>query len=270
MKSSDLIVKDNALIRSRYHLTELEQRTLLLAIITARKENIEITPYTEIEVYASDYSEIYSCSLNTAYEALKLASSKLFDRYFTYTQEQGKQLGKVKSRWVQKITHFCNAKITIQLSADLIPFITDLEKNFTMYEIKQISNLNGAYAIRIYELCASWKNLRKKKSTLVELRDWLEIPKESYSRPYNFKQRVIKPSIDEINQKTDLNVSFEPIKKGRETIGFNFNIKMKNDRIKKLNFEDWVQKHNLAYTGESWIDAKKRLFNQYQLYKYSV
>ena len=62
--------------------------------------------------------------------------------------------------------------------------------------------------------------------TLNELFEQLGLP-ESYQDLSNLKKRVIKPSLDEITANTDIDLSYENIKKGRSVVGFKFTVKEK-------------------------------------------
>ncbi|MCW8547545.1 replication initiation protein, partial [Acinetobacter baumannii] len=49
----------------------------------------------------------------------------------------------------------------------------------------------------------------------------------SYDKLCNLKDRVIKPSLDEITANTDINLTYENVKKGRSVVGFKFTVKEK-------------------------------------------
>ncbi|MFC0309985.1 replication initiation protein, partial [Gallibacterium trehalosifermentans] len=67
--------------------------------------------------------------------------------------------------------------------------------------------------------------------SLTDLKDWLQISNK-YPRYNNLKQWVIDPSIDEINEKSDLKVIYEPIKRGRRIVALKFTIQTKKNSIK--------------------------------------
>lgn len=50
---------------------------------------------------------------------------------------------------------------------------------------------------------------------------------ESYRDLRNLKRRVLKDPIDEINNNTDINLTYDPIKKGRSVVGFKFTVREK-------------------------------------------
>ena len=265
---NNIVVKDNALVRAGYHLTLIEQRVILLAVVIARKSNTKITMHTELEVYAHDYASSFDCSLNAAYEALKTAAKTLFERQFSYQEYRKGKLGEFTSRWIYKVGYIRdNACIVIQLAPDVIPLITELEKNFTSYNLLQVKGLTSSYSVRLYELIISWKGTKNYTISLDDLRKTLQLSNE-YERVYNLKKRVIEPSIKQINENTDIQVTYTQIKQGRQISHLKFNFLYEKKHKKSfLSFEDWIQKNDLARTGESWSDAKKRLKTDYYQYK---
>ncbi|MDP1371185.1 replication initiation protein, partial [Acinetobacter lwoffii] len=48
---------------------------------------------------------------------------------------------------------------------------------------------------------------------------------ESYRDLRNLKRRVLKSSLDEINEFTDVTVDYSPVKNGRSVVGFKFTVK---------------------------------------------
>ncbi|MFW9338860.1 replication initiation protein, partial [Glaesserella parasuis] len=60
--------------------------------------------------------------------------------------------------------------------------------------------------------------------TIEDLKKWLQV-EDKYPRFNNFKQWVLEPSIKEINDKSDLLVDVEQIKRGRSIFALKFTIK---------------------------------------------
>lgn len=239
MYSNDLIVKDNALINASYNLDTIEQRLMLLAIVQARKTQSEIDANTRLRIHASEYMERFNVNKHAAYKALKTAVTNLFGRQFTYytiDSKTGKQK-KVISRWVQNIAYIDEAAILeVTFTVDVIPLITRLEKQFTSYQLKQVSQLSGKYAIRLYELLISWREIGK--TPIFEISDFrskLGLGSDDYPRIDTFKRRVLESAIKQINEHTDILVKVEQHKEGRSISGFSFSYKTKkSSNAKKL------------------------------------
>ena len=89
-----------------------------------------------------------------------------------------------------------------------------------------IGAFTSTHTIRLYELCSQYKTVGEREIRLEELKDWLQVA-DKYDRYNNFNQRVLEPSIAEINAKSDLFIEVEPIKRGRSIHALHFTIKPK-------------------------------------------
>ena len=227
---NELVVKDNLLINASYNLEVTEQRLILLAIINARQTSNGITADSKLEIHASDYATRFNVTNDGAYRALKNAVLNLFDRQFSFKEEdKNGKIGTVKSRWVSRIKYIDDsATLEITFAPDVVPLITRLEQHFTSYQIKQVAQLTGKYAIRLYELLIAWREVGKvPQINLTEFRNKIGVEDDEYMRMSDFKIRVLEPSIKQINEHTDITVTYEQHKKGRSIIGFSFRFKPK-------------------------------------------
>ncbi len=226
----ELVVKDNALVNAGYTLDLVEQRLILLAIIEARQTNTGITANDPLTIHADSYITHFNAHKNTAYSALQDACKSLFERRFSYYEINKKgNTEKVLSRWVSEIRYIDNeASVKLIFSPAVVPLITHLERQFTSYEIEQVANLSSTYAIRLYELLIQWRSTGKiPVFTLLEFRKKLAVEDNEYKTMSNFKSRVLEPAIKQINEHTDINVSYEQHKQGRVITGFSFSFKFK-------------------------------------------
>ena len=230
MKNS-LIVKDNALINASYNLELTEQRLIMLAIINARESGHGITADSKLEIHASDYAKLFNVSADASYKALREAVNNLFNRQFSYTAEYKRtgKIGIVRSRWVSRIFYVDDlALLEITFAPDVVPLITRLEEHFTKYEAKQVAHLTSKYATRLYELLIAWREVGKvPQLELNEFRNRLGLVDNEYTAMSDFKKRVLEPSIKQINEHTDITVTYEQHKKGRIISGFSFKFKQK-------------------------------------------
>ena len=230
MKNS-LVVKDNALINASYNLELTEQRLIMLAIINARESGQGITADSKLEIHASDYAKLFNVSADASYKALREAVNNLFNRQFSYSAEYKRtgKVGIVRSRWVSRIFYVDDlALLEITFAPDVVPLITRLEEHFTKYEAKQVAHLTSKYATRLYELLIAWREVGKvPQLELSEFRNRLGLLDNEYIAMSDFKKRVLEPSIKQINEHTDITVTYEQHKKGRIISGFSFKFKQK-------------------------------------------
>lgn len=238
MPTSELIVKDNALINASYNLDTVEQRLILLAILQARETSTGIDANTRLRIHASDYMSRFNVNKHAAYKALKTAVTNLFGRQFSYQtiDEKTGKSKKVISRWVQNISYIDDAAtLEVTFTMDVVPLITRLEKQFTSYQLKQVTQLTGKYAIRLYELLIAWREIGK--TPIFEVSDFrskLGLSSDDYPRLDTFKRRVLESAVKQINEHTDIIVKVEQHKEGRSISGFSFSFKQKRNQNKTI------------------------------------
>ena len=255
-----LVVKNNSLINASYNLETTEQRLIMLAIMSARDTGQGITADSKLEIHASDYANQFNVTNETAYEVLKSAVNNLFERKFSYIAEYKKtgKTGIVRSRWVSRVFYVDTlAILEITFAPDVVPLITRLEEHFTSYQLKQVSQLTSKYAIRLYELLIAWREVGKTPQIdLAEFRQKIGVEAKEYERMHHFKARVLEPSIKQINEHTDITVTYEQHKKGRAISGFSFRFKQK-PQPKKLESK---RDPNTADIFTKMTDAQRHLF----------
>lgn len=255
-----LVVKDNALIDASYNLDLVEQRLILLAIVEARESGKGINANDPLTVHAESYINQFGVHRNTAYQALKDACKDLFARQFSYQElsAKGNTINKM-SRWVSEVGYIDNeAVVQLIFAPAIVPLITRLEKQFTKYELAQISNLNSAYAVRLYEILIAWRSTGK--TPIIELEEFrkrIGVLDTEYLRSDNFKKWIIELPIKQINEHTDITVNYEQHKKGRSIYGFSFTFKQK--KIDKLSINS---KKDIRTTDifSKMSDAQRHMF----------
>ena len=255
-----LIVKDNALINASYNLELVEQRLILLAIIEARENGKGINANDPLTVHASTYIQTFNVEKHSAYTSLKEACKSLFARQFSYEEiNKNGNLTQYTSRWVSKIGYTKNeATVEIIFAPDVVPLITRLEEHFTSYELEQVAQLQSKYATRLYEILIAWRSTGKTPVlTIDEFRKQIGVIDSEYKIISNFKLRVLEPSIKQINDLTDIDVTYEQHKKGRTITGFSFKFKQKQQAKKIETNRD----PDTADLFTKMTDAQRHMFS---------
>ena len=253
MSNKQLITKDNKLISASYSLGIPEQRLIFLAIIEAREQQQLIDARGVLQIKAKSYQEQFKVEKHTSYAALKSATNGLFDAYFEYEDihEKTGKLARHVIRWVQKISYIDDAgMVELQFTDAVIPLITRLSKQYTEYELKQVSELQSEYSIRLYELMMQWKAVGKtNKISVNDLRRKLGVEPEQYKKMNNFKARVLDHAINQINEHTDIQAVYDQHKDGRIISGFTFKFKVKKDKRKIATNTEKID----VYTSDIFI-----------------
>lgn len=226
---SSLVVKTNRLNTVTQNLSLTEVRIMQLAIVDARETGKGLSTDKPLTISASRYAEAFGVSRQSAYEAILKAEKSLFDRRFSFLDDDDKM---VKSRWVQRVKYLDDeASIEVILTYDVVKEVTRIdgyEQFFTQYLLEQTAHMNSAYSVRLYELLVQWKTAKKTPVfELQQFREQLGVENNEYQRMYDFKNRVLDVAVKEINEKTDIQTSYNQVKRGRKIIGFKFVIKEK-------------------------------------------
>lgn len=234
---SNVIYKDNNLIEASYALNLSEQRLILIAILAAREIEKELTAETMLTIHASEYMKQFKLGRQSAYEALQAACDNLFERRLTYKTLDpvtGKK-AVYKSRWVSKVGYVKEAAcVQLIFAPDILQLFIKLEEKFTRYELKQISQLTSVYSIRLYEILIRWRSTGKVYVPIADLREKLGLLEDEYSQMGDFKKRVLKVAIEQINKFTDIDVTYTQKKEGRTITDIEFTF-FEKDTVLKLS-----------------------------------
>ena len=97
---------------------------------------------------------------------------------------------------------------------------------YTKYKTEVVLRHKKDYSLDLYHLAKKHQNMGGFQMSLDDLFEQLGLPK-SYRRIGNGKDRVINPSLDEITEDTDIDLTYENVKKGRSVVGFKFTVREK-------------------------------------------
>ncbi|MEY8214274.1 MAG: replication initiation protein [Colwellia sp.] len=163
----------------------------------------------------------------------------------------------------QKIKYNSGGTVDIHFHGDVLPLLVQAKTEYTKYYFQNIQRLKSGYSIKIYELCKQYQNTKQgyRDLSIEELKVYLDIPLKKYPRYCDFNSRVIKGSVKEVTEKTDLKIYIEPIKKGRSTTGIRFYISVKNTGKEAQPEEQPIIPYNL----EELSPAGRTLIADYQM-----
>ena len=174
------------------------------------------------------------CENGKNYQDIKAAIKEIADKSVWIKLDDDEE---TLLRWIEKpYINKRSGTIKIRLDEDMKPFLLQLKENFTQYELLWTLHFRSKYTIRLYELIKSihFRELESytREYRLDELRQMLDA--ETYTTYQTFKTRVLMPAVNEINNYSDKNLTYEPIKRGRSVYSIRFSIGTKEpmERIK--------------------------------------
>ncbi len=272
MSKHDLVVKANRLNMALQYLTLPELRIIQLAIVDARETGKGLSTETPLKIDAKRYADVFNTTRQNGYILMKQSEETLFNRRFSFIDEDEKL---VKSRWIQFIRYLDDeGAIEMAFTYHVVRAISRIdgfEEFFTSYLLEQTSQLNSVYSVRLYELVVQWKSAGKTPMIELEtIRGQIGILPEEYNRMCDFKRRVLDLAVNEINEKTDLSITYTQNKKGKTITGFQFIVKLKKQADKNKSQDnkkrdpdriDWVN----GKTDKEIVNSKPKSFTDKQI-----
>ncbi|MDM1762580.1 replication initiation protein [Acinetobacter sp. 251-1] len=220
----DWVVLQNRVAECFRGMSLDEKRLFIMATPLAR--TTQVSSNDPIFISSSEFSHECGIDISTAYTSLETASDRLFTRFFGYTAENG---DRIKMRWLNKVIYKVGQGGTELYFTDEVLLLLrefDALNPYTKYKKEVVLRLKKDYSLDFYHLAKKHQTMGSFQISLDELFEQLGLP-ESYRRIGNLKDRVIKPSLEEITENTDINLTYENIKSGRSVIGFKFIVKEK-------------------------------------------
>lgn len=223
---NNLVAKSNDLIVASYELTRNEQRLLLACIsqINSQPNASEITMQDEFVVTTEQMKELYKdSSKDNVYRDLNVVANNLFEREVKIALPDNEML---RTRFVSSVLFQPEkSQITVTFAQKILPYLTQLKKNFTRYRLADTVELTSIYAIRLYEMVVCWQGQNRWSETvdLGEFRYMMGCVGK-YKQFGQLRQSVIEKAVEQINENTAYHVSvkYRKIKHTYKNVTFSF------------------------------------------------
>lgn len=219
--------QSNNLVEASYHMTLDEKRIILLCL--GKIDSRGNVP-SEVIVTAEEFAKAYSTDIKSAYAQIQDAAKTLYDRSILIKEPDKKR--RTQMRWVGKVVYYYGrGEIGLFFYDEVKQYLGNLKSNFTGLALNEIKDFKSVYSIRFYELLIQFKKTGNRTVEVEWLRTvYLDLG-DKYPLFNSFRVRVINPAIREINAKSNLIVTWEPIKRGRtiHKISFTFSEKTQKD-----------------------------------------
>lgn len=254
------VVKDNKLIqnvtRRKYELTVLEQKILcfILSLIKPA-ENITSVPEYSYQFNIRDFCRVCGIDYDNGknYKNIKAALDQLAGNSFWLDYGEGE----FRFQWiVTPDIKKGKGVIEVEIPKKVMPYLFNLSERFTSYELYNILALKSSYSIMLYELFKSYAFRKTVVISIEELRQYLGLSEDKYKQYKEFRRALLDRSIKEIEEYTDIKVTYTPMRTGRNYTHLEFHI------TKKEADEHW-ESHRRAMaelSGIKYIPGQIHLF----------
>lgn len=215
----------NRLARSAQGLNLAEKRLVALGLagtdsVPVRGLALAANAGWKMRITAMEYADAFGVHPTTAYEQLKAASERLFERYVRY-EIRGRrgQLEEKKFRWVSG-AHYAagDGYVELNFSPEIAPHLLGLRKQFTTYKLRHAAAFDSVYAWRLFELLKSWQSTGLYRTTIEDFWEAMEAPPSCRKDFKALRTRVIEPAVDAVILKGGLVVEWKPLRAGSRRV----------------------------------------------------
>lgn len=238
------VVEHNSLITSIAKMDKTPLKMFELAVSCIDTEE----PPKDHTVYLSkaELFSFFKVSDNDKHSRFKLAVENMQKQAFFKIKEKkehGFEFENIVPIPYVKWTDY-HDEVTIRFSPEIMPYLINLKQNFTQHALSDLAELNSKYSIILYRWLSmnynqyehySYKGGRREEQvesyrnptiSMRELREMTDTINE-YQDFRNFDKWVLKKPLEEINEHTSFNVTYEKVKKGRSIDSIVFHITKK-------------------------------------------
>jgi plasmid replication initiation protein len=230
-----LIKKSNELVEGRYRFDIWESRvfTKMLSLIRMDDED-----FKEYRIYLKDVVKDFGLSHKNAYRLLKDGAKGLTKKEIRVIRDTPEGLKEFQTHIAVGVDSFVKEGnyLDISFHPKMKPFLLQLQSQFLMYDIRNVLSIQSSFSVRIYELLKQYEGIGKRKFTIQELKEMLDV-QDKYPLYANFKQRVILKAQEDLENSTDIRFTFEEIKVAKRIKELVFHI-FKNKEIAELREEN--------------------------------
>jgi len=240
------VVKSNDLVqKSRFQLSAQEQKIILYLISKIKPEDDK---FETQNLKIGEFCKV--CGINICgknYNDVKDTIKALSDKSIWILLENGEE---TVIRWIER--PFINKRAgTIRVKFDdyMKPYLLQLHEKFTQFELLYTLAMKSQYSIRFYEILKSYEYKHIIVLSIQSLKEQLFATQ--YVRYPDFKRNVLDRALKEIDELSDLKVSYEIIKEGRTYAKIRFSIQLRYDLNER--FAVWKNIEDIIGDGRKYI-----------------
>ena len=232
------VAQHNLLVETRLPLSLMEARLFVLMLRCIHKDA------TTAPAIVIPISDLVPKSLGgSGYESLRQAVNHFLELRITLPVLDDKKDVKAINLVQAMELNSAEGVVVGVFSPLALPYIMALTDNFTVGQVDDLMSLQSANSHRFYWLMSAWLFRSPITITVAKLRE-LTTQEGSYGQYADFRNKVLQPSIDELNG-LDFQITFSEQRKGRAVDAVRFNIS-KQDTPKQLLPVEKPKHHQLT------------------------
>ena len=242
-ETNEILSRSNKLILSRYSATLVENKIMALSF---KRVKLNKNGNPAVVFTTNELRKLTGVRGNGFYDQLKIAAAGLMNKMVYMEDEQAQSFSFINL--IQK-AEYREGSFTVVFTNESKALLYDLKSNFTSMSIDTLFSFKTNHAYRLYEIlkvheykigdnnkpveivyplsdlklqlnCINTEGKKVKIELMKPHPNYDKIvndldTEKKFESWYEFKRRVLEKAIKEINQTTELNISYVPIRTGR-------------------------------------------------------
>ena len=242
-ETNEILSRSNKLILSRYSATLVENKIMALSF---KRVKLNKNGNPAVVFTTNELRKLTGVRGNGFYDQLKIAAAGLMNKMVYMEDEQAQSFSFINL--IQK-AEYREGNFTVVFTNESKALLYDLKSNFTSMSIDTLFSFKTNHAYRLYEIlkvheykigdnnkpveivyplsdlklqlnCINTEGKKVKIELMKPHPNYDKIvndldTEKKFESWYEFKRRVLEKAIKEINQTTELNISYAPIRTGR-------------------------------------------------------
>lgn len=198
--------QSNTITNARYDFDACQLDILFCCMSQIHDTDLESKVYV---IHSAEIEQMTGRTWN--YQQFRDATEQMGSRMFEiFTEKDYIQF------WLFQYVRYIRGegRIEINFTPKSITLLKELKNNFTTFELQSALRMTSKYAKRIYQLCSQWKDLgQSKRFPILEFKQNMGLAdakgNEDYKAIGDFKKRVLDLAVRQINDQSDLRISYE-------------------------------------------------------------
>ena len=257
------IMQSSILTDARFGLKRIELQILLLIVAAAQQDLREIInngmviPKYEDDILVKFSLNDYPIEMDRNERLLVRAAKNLVSKTVETLTEEGWRV----QPFVSQVDYIkSDRSIVLTIRPSIWTQILDTRLGFSEYELLTAMKLKSIYSVRFYIMASSSQSARE--YSIQELKQQFRL-EDKYAQPSDFLKNVIRPAIEELNEKASITFEMTPKLKPRskEIVGVVLTPK-KNRICRDATLEDKKLTHGRVQVGMVLSEKEMRFLKE--------
>jgi plasmid replication initiation protein len=225
-KPKEVSAIGNPLIESSFRMEANELKLLIFVCSFIHEEHDFFTYSFTVEQAAKAFGRKYDREHQSFYTDLKRWSKSIVGRTIELPDFIPQTGAKPRDRQTTIFDYFDyingEARVEVVFKNWLKPYLLDLKREFTRIAVREITQLQSFYGLKLFMLLSQYSKFKRRKFALKDLRFALGVEDGIYPEWGEFDRRVIKIAINDLRRANILEVESIPYKRGRKVFEVEF------------------------------------------------